>query len=48
MSQPANDPASAREKTRPREWPPEEPEGTHLTTLQALERVKHLFGRKRE
>ena len=46
--QPADGGEPAREATESGESPPAEQEGTHLTTLQALERVKHLFGRKRE
>ena len=30
------------------EWPPTEQDSAHPASLQALDRVKHLFGRKRE
>ena len=51
VSQPTNDgddSTAAADPTQPGDWPPTEPEGTHLTTQQAIDRVRHLFGRKRE
>jgi hypothetical protein len=47
-AQPADEGEPAPDSTQPREGPPTEQEGQHMTTLQALDRVKHLFGRKRE
>ena len=45
----ARDEAAAAEGDRASgEWPPPEHESTHLSTLPGLDRVRHLFNRKRE